>query len=183
MNRDNVRDNDTNTEENVLFGVIGALLFSLVGGALYILLSRIGYIAAVSGLIGVVCAIKGYSFFAKKESKRGIIIAVIIAALVLIIAWYLGFCLDMVAAYQVWYEAGEVEYAPTLFEYIPFAVYDLQVNPMYFADLGISLLLGAVGCWSYVSNKLKQKKAANAKPAAEENTTDAQDDFVYPSDN
>ncbi len=157
-------ENNTNTvkievEENVLFGTVGAFLFSLVGGAMYLLLSRIGFIAALSGLVAVVCAIKGYTFFSKKESKRGIIISVIISALVLIIAWYVGFCLDMINAFETWYEQGEVFYVPTLFEYIPYGFADLPLNPTYFVDLGISLPLAAYGCFSYVGTMLKKQKA------------------------
>ncbi len=146
-------------------GAVGAFLFSLAGGLLYILLSRIGYIAALSGLVGVVCAIKGYNFFTKSETKRGVIISVVVAAIVLIIAWYVGFCMDMVDAYKDWFESGEVEYAPDLFEYIPYGIYDLEVNPLYFVDLLLSLGLGAWGCWSYVSNMLKRQKAADTASA------------------
>jgi hypothetical protein len=49
------------------------------------------YFASVSGLIGVVLAIKGYKLFAKKESIKGIIISSVIAFLVLVLAWYLCF--------------------------------------------------------------------------------------------
>ncbi len=160
-------DTKTNLEvnsaekENVLFGVIGAFLFSLVGGVLYILLGRIGFIASLSGLVGVVCAIKGYTVFSKSDSKKGVIISVAIAALVLVLAWYLGFCMDMVSAYELWFAEGEVDYAPDIFEYIPFGFIDLTVNPAYFIDLALSLGLGALGCWSYVSTTLKKQKAAN----------------------
>ena len=41
-------------EENVLFGVVGAFLFALVGGVLYYILYQIGYLAGISGLIGVI---------------------------------------------------------------------------------------------------------------------------------
>ncbi len=158
-------------EENVLFGVIGAFLFSLVGAVVYVVLNMVGYIAALSGLIGVVCAIKGYAIFAKRESKRGLIISVIMAAVVIVIAWYVCFCLDMVEAYQMWFENGEVDYAPTIFEYLPYGFWDLTVNPVYFVDLLLSLALGAVGCWSYVSNMLKRQKALAAQAAQTE--TDA----------
>ncbi len=164
MDQSNKSNVNQSVEENVLFGVIGAFLFSLVGGVLYVLLSRIGYIASLSGLIGVVCAIKGYSFFSKKDTKRGVVISVIIAAVVLIIAWYIGFCIDMVDAYRVWFEAGEVVYAPNFFEYLPFGFIDLQVNPLYFVDLLLSLGLGAVGCWSYVAKTLKKQKAVEEAP-------------------
>ncbi len=166
MNQMNQKKLNSSAEENVLFGVIGAFLFSLAGSILYVLLSRIGYIAAVSGLVAVVCAIKGYTFFAKAETKRGVIISVIIAALMLILAWYISFCLDMVDAYAVWYETGEVDYAPTIFEYLPYGFYDLTVNLVYFIDLALSLVLGAVGCGSYVASLLKRQKLAAQTPAA-----------------
>ncbi len=160
MNQFNQKNINMNVQENVVFGIIGAFLFSLVGGAMYVLLSMIGFIAALSGLVAVVCAIKGYTFFAKSESKRGIIISVIIAALVLILAWYVGFCIDMVGAYEMWYENGEVDFAPNFFEYFPYGVIDLTVNLTYFIDLALSLGLGAFGCWTYVSNMLKRQKLA-----------------------
>lgn len=158
------------SEENLLFGIVGAFLFSLLGGGLYYVLYQIGYVAAISGLIGVICAIKGYSWFAKKESVRGIVISVIIAALVLVIAWY--FCLsnDVYLAYQDWYANGEVEYAPTFFESVKIAYLFLADAPGYFGDLAISLLLAAVGCGSYVARTIKKAKAANipVQPEASE---------------
>ncbi len=155
-------------KENVLFGIIGAFLFSLAGGIIYVLLSMVGFVAALSGLVGVVCAIKGYEIFSKKISKRGIIISVAIAGIVLILAWNLGFCIDMIDAYEMWFEQGEVDFVPTIFEYIPYAVYDLIVNPLYFADLLLGLIFGAIGCWSYVTNSLKKQKAIEEYKAAQQ---------------
>ena len=63
-------------KENVLFGIVGAFLFALVGGILYYVLYQIGFLASISGLVCVICAIKGYSFFAKRESIRGIVISI-----------------------------------------------------------------------------------------------------------
>ena len=45
--------------ENVIAGIVGAFLFSLVGGALWFVLGMIGIIASISGLVGAVCAMKG----------------------------------------------------------------------------------------------------------------------------
>ena len=44
--------------ENVLFGIVGAFLFSLVGGALWYVLYQVGFLAGVSGIVGVICAIR-----------------------------------------------------------------------------------------------------------------------------
>ena len=89
MDNNNTNSTPMVQEENVLAGVVGAFLFALVGGALWFVLYQIGYLAAISGLVGVICAIKGYSFFSKKESTKGVVIATIMAVLVLVIAWYL----------------------------------------------------------------------------------------------
>ena len=71
---ENYKNRINENEENVVAGVVGAFLFSLVGGVLWFLLYQMGYIAAISGFIGIICAMKGYSFFSKGESKKGIII-------------------------------------------------------------------------------------------------------------
>lgn len=75
-------------KENVLLGILGAFLFSLAGAVVWVVLDLIGFIAAISGLVGVFCAIHGYRIFAGKLSKKGIIIAIIIAFIVLAAAWY-----------------------------------------------------------------------------------------------
>ena len=90
-------------EENVLFGIVGALLFALAGGALYFVLYQIGILASISGLVCVICAIKGYSFFSKRESLRGVVISILIAILVLTAAWYFCLSYDVYRAYQEWY--------------------------------------------------------------------------------
>ena len=88
------------TKENVLAGAVGAFLFSLAGGILWFVLYQIGYLAALSGLIGVICAVKGYTFFAKTkdESKTCLILSSIIAIAVLAISWYLCVGYDLYLA-------------------------------------------------------------------------------------
>jgi hypothetical protein len=71
MNNNLEQNVQTEIKENVLAGIVGAFLFSLVGGALWFILYMVGFIAGISGLVGVVCAVKGYSFFSKKKALRG----------------------------------------------------------------------------------------------------------------
>ena len=97
--------------ENRLAGTVGALLFSLAGGVVYFLLYQVGYIAAISGLIGVICAFKGYEVFAKKLSKFGCIISVVMALLVIILAWYCCLAKDVYSAYQSWLRRRDRFYA------------------------------------------------------------------------
>lgn len=148
-------------KENVLAGIVGAFLFSLVGGALWFVFYLFGFIAGISGLIGAICAIKGYSIFAKKESTKGIIISVIIALLVMVLAWYLCLGYDIYNAYQDWFNAGEVDFTLTFFESVqaaPIFLADSEIGPAYFGDLGLGLLFCVVAGGSYVVNKIKNSK-------------------------
>ncbi len=168
------------TEERVGLGVLGAFLFSLAGGVLYVLLSMIGFYAAITGFVAAAGAILGYSLFAKRKSKRGVIISVIMAAVVLILAWYVSFCIDMLAVYELYYEAGDIQYVPTFFEYLPYSIYDLQINPMYFLNLLLSLVFAAIGSWRYIAQALQDGKRADTPDFAPQTTPDAPGEtFTY----
>ncbi len=166
-------------KENVLAGIVGAFLFSLVGGALWFVIYLLGFIAGISGLIGAICAIKGYSIFAKKESTKGIVISVIIALLVMVLAWYLCLGYDIYVAYQDWYAMGEVDFTLTFFESVqaaPIFLSDSEIGPAYFGDLGLGLLFCVVGGGSYVVNKIRNSKqkttTRNAAISDADNSTD-----------
>ncbi len=158
-------------KENVVAGLIGALLFSLAGGVLWFLLYQVGFLAGISGAVGVVCAIKGYEIFAKKESLKGVVIAIVAAVLVMVLAWYLCLSLDVYQAYQDWYEAGEVDFTLTFGESVMNAylfLFDSEIALAYFKDLGIGLLLCGVGAFQSVVNatkRVKLAKQAAAQPA------------------
>ena len=96
--------------ENMIAGIAGAFLFSLAGAVIYFLLYMVGYIAAISGLVGVVCAIKGYAIFAKKESIKGIVIASVISLLVMVLAWYFSISYEIYDTYQSAFASGELDF-------------------------------------------------------------------------
>ena len=166
-----MNNNYTEAKENVLAGAVGAFLFSLVGGILWFVLYQIGYVAAVSGLIGVICAVKGYTFFAKtkNESNKCLVISVIIAMLVLAISWYLCVGYDLYLAYQAWYAEGEVDFALTFFESVQVIPYLFEDQPellvAYLKDLGFGLLFAILGIVSYLSSREKKRKRLAAEAA------------------
>ena len=170
---------DEDVRENVLFGTVGAFLFALVGGVIWFVLYQIGFLAAISGIIAVVCAIRGYTFFAKKESVKGVIISVIMAVLVIVIAWYACLSMDVYSAYQEWFANGEVDFTLTFFESVsaaPLFLAEPEIARAYLADLAIGLLLCIVGCIQPIMQAVKKAKApaVQAVPATEdsENTTE-----------
>lgn len=78
--------NEKNKKENLVGGVVGALIGSLLGAASIILLSQLGYVAAISGVIMAVCALKGYELLGGKLTKKG----VIISGVIMIVMTYVG---------------------------------------------------------------------------------------------
>ena len=155
------KNQQTDVKENVVAGIVGAFLFSLVGGVLWFLIYMFGFIAGISGLIGAVCAIKGYSIFAKKESIKGIIISVIISLLVIALAWYFCLAYDVYDVYNEWFEAGEIDFSISFFDAVRGAhifLTDPEIGPAYFGDLAIGIILCIVGAGSYVINKIRNAK-------------------------
>jgi hypothetical protein len=157
-------------KENLLLGTLGAILFSLVGGVVYYVLWSINIIAALSGIICVLCAIKGYEIFSRRSTKRGIAISVAVSAVVLILAWYVCFCTDLQAYFQALYEAGEAETVPSLGLCLRYGVLELPANPGYLVDLVLSLAMAALGCWGYVTRALRMQEARETR-MAEQNRT------------
>lgn len=182
---------DQTVEENRVAGSVGAFLFALAGGAIYFVLWQVGYVAAISGLIAVVCAMKGYELFAKKESRFGIIISVVMSVLVISIAWYLCLSLDVYQAYQEWYEAGEVDSAISFGDAVRNAylfLSDPKIARSYLLNLAFGIALCALGCISPIRAALRRtKKTATAQPEAAptasadaaQNDTFASEDFNY----
>ena len=67
--------------ENVLRGILGALLGALIGGGMVILLSRLGKIATLSGIAISVSVVELYDLFAGRKPRKGLWICLLIMAL------------------------------------------------------------------------------------------------------
>ncbi len=156
--------------ENVLLGTLGAFLFALAGGFAYYLFYMFGIIAALSGLIGVICAIKGYEIFSRSRSNRGIAISIAAAAVVLILAWYICFGMDVHALYADMYEIGEIDAVPPVGWCVLNAYRFLPVHPAALWDLLVSLALAAVGCGGYVFRTVRQQEEQASFQAAQTRT-------------
>ena len=57
-------------KENIVGGIVGALLGSLLGMLSVLILSQLGYVAALSGVIMAVCVLEGYEMLGGKLTKR-----------------------------------------------------------------------------------------------------------------
>lgn len=72
--------------ENIVGGIVGALIGSLLGAACIILISQLGYVAAISGIVMAVCTLKGYELLGGRLTKKGIVISSIVMVVMTYIA-------------------------------------------------------------------------------------------------
>jgi hypothetical protein len=160
-------------EENFVAGLVGAFLFSLVGGIIWYLLYQIGFISAISGVVGVVCAIKGYALFGKKESIKGVVASLIITLVVMVGAWYFCLSTDVYNFYKEAYAMGEIEFPVSFGESVSVAYHFLsepEIAAGYFKDLAMGLVFCIIGAIGSVKIALSRVKSGNsASNAASEN--------------
>ncbi len=146
---------ENNRNENVLAGVFGAILFALAGGILWVIIYQLGYLAAISGLVGAFCAIKGYALFAKKESVKGVVIAIIATLIVMVVAWYVSL---VVMNYR------DFDGTLTVSEALNFTKYCFEY-PEYksaaIGDLVKGILFTVAGGVAFAVSSIKRIKAEN----------------------
>ncbi len=80
-------------KEKVLFGTIGALLFSLSGIIVFFLLQHMNCFVSLSGLVAITVSFIGYCLFSgNKASKKGLIISTFASLLSMLVAYFFSFC-------------------------------------------------------------------------------------------
>lgn len=73
-----VNDAPAQKPENLVAGIVGAIIGAALGGGAIILLSQLGYVASISGLILAVCTLKGYELLGGRLSTKGIVISIVL---------------------------------------------------------------------------------------------------------
>ena len=145
---------------NILSGFVGAVLFAIVGGALYFIIYQAGVIAGVCGLVMFVLANFGYGLFAGTKNKActaGIIASVVATLVMIYVAEY--FCVTF-EIYQVYKEAGI-----TIFDALratPEFMKEPAVQEAVTQDLVYAYIFGVVASISSVISLVKAKKQKQA---------------------
>ena len=88
-------------KENVLLGTIGALLGALIGGAVALFIARLGYVAVAAGLVLGICTIKGYEMFARKLSRKGILISVVLMVVTVFLVNQIDLAMEVVSQLEL----------------------------------------------------------------------------------
>lgn len=88
-------------KENVLAGLVGAFLGSLIGVACIVGIGQMGYVASISGLVMAVCAIKGYSLLGGTISRKGAVISCVLTVIMTYFGNRLDFAVSVARAAEV----------------------------------------------------------------------------------
>lgn len=164
----NVNLNGEVRSSNVLLGTIGAILGALLGAALWIIIYQLGYVAAIAGIAIVFCSYKGYTLLSKRKEGKAAIIAIIVSVIVLCLAHYFCWGLEI-------YNQLKTDYEVTLMEamkLVPTFVFDKEMISTdseviigFFRDLAIGLVLIGVGYFSYIRKDLRpeENKESNSE--------------------
>lgn len=149
-----IRQTVNPANENLLLGILGALLFSLIGAVLYFAIYQIGVIAAVCGLAIFLLANFGYVKFSKSGTitTKGIIVSAVITLLMIFVSEY--FCLS----FEI-YKVYKNDYDINIFDAIGVTssfLEDADIKTGFIKDLAIAYILSIV---AIVSELVKGKKA------------------------
>ena len=146
--------NEKNKKENLVGGVVGALIGSLLGAASIILLSQLGYVAAISGVIMAVCALKGYELLSGRLSTRGIVIACVL----MLVMTYVGDRLDWAITVAKYFEVSFTD----AYRAIPYLIQEEAIEAGdYIGNLLQLYLFTLIGAVPTIIGSLKNRKLAN----------------------
>lgn len=71
---------------NPVMGILGAIIFSLIGCAVWILIGKLGYISYLGGIAMAFSTIFGYHLFGKRFDTLGLIISIVIVLIMVFVS-------------------------------------------------------------------------------------------------
>ena len=141
-------------KSNVVAGIVGAFLGALLGGVIWFIIYQLGYVAAIAGIITVICAIWGYEKLGGSMDVKGIIITCVFSVLMIYMAERASW------SYTI-YNAFKADYDLTFFDAFratPAIIAENDLTSSFVGDLLIGYLLSAVGAASVIIRKIKEAK-------------------------
>lgn len=141
--------------ENLAAGLVGALLGSLLGMAALVLIGQLGYVAAISGLIMAVCALRGYEKLGGRLSGKGIAVSIVLVVLMT----YLGNQMDWaVSVYRELKDYYDLTVFDT-FRLIPDLIAeDVLDGGQYYGGLAMQYLFVLLGAVPTIRSALRNRK-------------------------
>lgn len=147
-------DTEIQTEERLIPGIIGALIGSLGGVVLMVLIGRLGRVSMLSGLVMGIGVIFGYKKLGKKFSTLSSIICVVIAVGMSYVGFKIDNGLDLYLELKDYLEGS----------FMDFVLYGKSIYEMvgelgtYYANMVLMLLTGAGGAIASIFAERQNQK-------------------------
>lgn len=145
-------------KENMVLGILGAIVGAVIGGASIVLLSQVGIVSALSGLLLAICTLKGYELLGGKLSKKGAIICLIL----MVITPYIANEIDLAISFMK--EVDGISFAEA-FAALPqlkgdgfsygFYIYTLE-SDAYIGNMVMVYIFTILGAFSTVRSAFKK---------------------------
>ena len=146
--------------ENVIAGIGGAILFSLGGVLLYVLLYQIGFIASISAFVTFALASFGYGLFCgnkKTTSLPSIITPIVVTVVMIVASVFLG--LGVALFIEVKKEGYDVTFGDVMRAFPEF-LKEKDFRAGFIKDLLFAFLFGALGTVGSIIRSVNARKAA-----------------------
>ena len=137
--------------ENLIGGMAGALIGSLLGVACILILKQLGYVASISGVVMAFCTLKGYELLGGKLTKKGIIISIVL----MLVMTFIGDWVDW--AILITREVG-TDFV-TAFRVFPMFLQNQMIeSTVYWGNLVLLYVFLLIGAVPTISTSLKNKE-------------------------
>lgn len=148
-------------KEHVFRGFLGALLGSLAGVAVMIILAQLGYVAALSGVVMAVCTLLGYQRFGRRLSGLGIFISILVIIVMVLVGMAINSGVSVLRLGGSWDDFFE-----TVKHYIP-SIIDMlsgkslipdSIRDLFLEELGMQYGFAALGAVPTIIASVRSRK-------------------------
>ncbi|MFS9026949.1 hypothetical protein [Streptococcus sp. OMI870] len=137
-------------KENFLLGIVGAVIGVIIGGAVALLVARLGYVSVLAGAALGFCTIKGYEILGKKLTKKGVVVSAILMVLTVLLVNQLDYILFLMDEYALPFDVSWSLFNEETFKG--------NFPENYFLELGKLAVFTLGGAWISVQSALEGKK-------------------------
>lgn len=138
---------------NTVLGIVGALLGACIGGGLWLLISRFGYIAGIVGFITIFLSYKGYELLSKKKiDKIGVVIGLIFTILAIFVAEIFSVGIEV---YKQINEMFDYSFKSSMSDAWQLILHDSEVKGAFIKDLIVGYIFTIVASFAYIRGLVK----------------------------
>ena len=144
------QQNMVNKESDIVKGTIGAVLGSIAGVILWILIYKAGYIAAIAGFVIALGALKGYEKLGKNLNKKGVISSIIVIVIMVWLANRISCALDVYDGLSIYGNYSFMDCFTNLIDILDY----VDAKGDYYLNLAMGYVLTIAGSYKIIAQAL-----------------------------